>query len=177
MPRLMSFAKTVEQIEAGSKTVTRRDGWAVLKPGDVIECVDRSPRMGKGFRRLGLRRVVSIRFERLGDITPEDVTREGFPGKTTEWFVQMYCAPKAPDPDRVVRRIELEESEPKCPECGKPALRHIAPPVSMGGEWRDPFWACINHPAIDTAPPCWPFVGREVTEEELVAAGWKILPF
>ena len=60
----------------------------------------------------GYRRVVSVREERLGAITPEDVEREGFPGKSPEWFIEMYCAPGKPDPGRPVTRIEYEAVGP-----------------------------------------------------------------
>lgn len=58
-------------------------------------------------RRLGLRRIVSVHRERLGDISEDDVRREGFPGMAPADFVAMYCAPGKPDPERVVTRIEL----------------------------------------------------------------------
>lgn len=56
----------------------------------------------------GHRRIVSVRDELLGDITPEDVVLEGFPGQSTEWFAAMYCSGD-PDWDRPVNRIEFEE--------------------------------------------------------------------
>lgn len=105
MPRLMSFAKTVDVFDR--KDVTRRDGWLFLRPGEVVQCVDRSPRLGNGYRVLGLRRVVSVRRERLGAITPAEVEREGFLQLSPSGFVELYCAPKPPDPDRMVTRIEL----------------------------------------------------------------------
>jgi hypothetical protein len=56
----------------------------------------------------GWRRVVSERWEALGEITTADVAREGFPGKSPGWFVEFYCAPKRPDPNLLVHRIEFE---------------------------------------------------------------------
>ncbi len=56
----------------------------------------------------GHRRIVSVRDELLGDITPEDVVLEGFPGRSVEWFIAMYCGGK-PDAARPVNRIEFEE--------------------------------------------------------------------
>lgn len=182
MPRLMSFQMTWPQFSDGSKTVTRRSrydakrklwvpGWTSLKPDDVVEGIEWTPRWApegrrwvcfacgwkgptdpnapfvvferhsaecprpenrpkpfygyeiprrlviegveyRGPRRLpgtdGHRRIVSVREERLGDITAADVEREGFPGKSPEWFVEMYCAPGAVDLGRRVSRIELE---------------------------------------------------------------------
>lgn len=62
-------------------------------------------------RRLGLREVVSVGEERLGDITPAEIAREGFPGMSVEGFVSVYCDGK-PDPDRPVNRIEFREVAP-----------------------------------------------------------------
>ncbi len=50
MARLMSFAKTWKQFADGSKTVTRRAGWLFLKPDDVIEGVEWSPRIGRRWK-------------------------------------------------------------------------------------------------------------------------------
>lgn len=110
-------------------------GWSFLKPGDQIELIEWSPRVGPRWvcagcgrfvrpdpeggccsgpaerrdpRRLGLREVVDVREERLKDITPVEVAREGFPGRSINWFISMYCGGK-PDPDRPVNRIELRE--------------------------------------------------------------------
>lgn len=47
MPRLMSFAKTVRAYETGLKTVTRRDGWRFLQPGDEFEGIEWNPRAGE----------------------------------------------------------------------------------------------------------------------------------
>lgn len=60
------------------------------------------------YPRRRLLEVVSVREERLGDITAVEVAREGFPGKSPEWFVDFYCDGR-PDPDRPVNRIELRE--------------------------------------------------------------------
>ncbi len=59
----------------------------------------------------GHRRIVSVREELLGDITPKDVALEGFPDWSTEWFIYMYCAGTTPkyDKTRPVNRIEFEE--------------------------------------------------------------------
>lgn len=57
-------------------------------------------------------RVMSARRERLGQIYVEEVVREGFPGMSPAEFIALYCAPKKPDPDRLVTRIEFERIEP-----------------------------------------------------------------
>lgn len=62
-------------------------------------------------RRLGLVRVISVSREPLGDITAEDVEREGFPGKSPEWFVKFYCSPGKPGLERMVTRIEFQRAD------------------------------------------------------------------
>jgi len=106
--RLVSFAKTWPQYVAGTKTVTRRDS-TPLKPGDVFTGVSCSPRTGRPYQRGPKSIVLSVRPVRLGDITPEDVDREGFPGRNPEWFVEMYCSPRPPNPYRRVFRVEFEQ--------------------------------------------------------------------
>lgn len=39
MPRNMSFALTTDQVKDRVKTVTRRNGWWFLKPGDIVNAV------------------------------------------------------------------------------------------------------------------------------------------
>lgn len=43
MPRLMSFAKTIEAVEKMQKKVTRREGWKFLEPGDMLKPVKKAP--------------------------------------------------------------------------------------------------------------------------------------
>lgn len=106
MARRMSFSKTVEQVRAGTKTVTRRDGWLHAEPGMRITAIEKGMGLPKGARQVVIRddlEVVSVRRERLGDITREDVAREGFPGRDPAFFVAKYGKPA----DHVVTRIEF----------------------------------------------------------------------
>lgn len=48
MPRLMSFAKTVDQIRNRTKTVTRRDGWGWLEPGTILWACEKTMVLQKG---------------------------------------------------------------------------------------------------------------------------------
>ena len=48
MPRNMSFALTTNQVKKKEKTVTRRCGWWFLKPGDVVNAVEKSMGLKKG---------------------------------------------------------------------------------------------------------------------------------
>lgn len=108
--RRISFAKTRERFLDGSKNVTRRNGWLNLKPGDRLLAVSKC----MGFRRgerpeiYGPIEVVDVRRERLDMIDDDDVRREGFPGMTPAWFVDMFCRSFGVGPDAEVTRIEFK---------------------------------------------------------------------
>ena len=110
MPRNMSFMLTTEQVRQQTKTVTRRLGWNHLKVGDelnaCVKCMGLKP--GQSIERLAKIRVVDVRREILWDITPEDVRREGFPGKSTEWFIDMFMREMGVPSSVEVTRIEFE---------------------------------------------------------------------
>lgn len=90
--RNMSFLLTVDAFVAGRKTVTRRLGWAFLKPGDRVRAVERCMGLKKGekVKVLGVIEVVSNRAERLDAITAEDCALEGFEGMLPSEFVAMF---------------------------------------------------------------------------------------
>lgn len=72
MPRLISFAKTVEAVRERRKTVTRRDGWRDLDVGTFLEPVEKLP-LAAGEKRPifddgTLIEVVSWSIEPLGSI-------------------------------------------------------------------------------------------------------------
>lgn len=109
--RNMSFALTTDQVRARTKTVTRRTGWASLKPGTLIQPVVKGMGLkpGEKVQKIGAPiRVVSVRRERLDLMTSdteygfEECKREGF-GDHRElmWpscFVAFFCAShKIPD--------------------------------------------------------------------------------
>lgn len=94
MPRNMSFAITIEQVRDQTKTVTRRQGWSFLRPGDLIQPVEKAQGLKKGekVKRIGgLIRIVSIRSEPICEMRPADCRLEGFPDMTQREFVAMYC--------------------------------------------------------------------------------------
>lgn len=94
MARLMSVALTTDQVRARQKTVTRRAGWKVLRPGDLVTLCPkvRGRREGEPLERIVTVEVVSIRRERLDSITAEDVAAEGFPSMTPPEFVDFFTA-------------------------------------------------------------------------------------
>ena len=91
--RNMSFWLTQDQITNESKDVTRRRGWPFLKPGELIQAVDKMLGLKKGEhpKKLAVIRVMSTRWEPLNAITKDEVVREGFPDMTPEQFVIMFC--------------------------------------------------------------------------------------
>jgi hypothetical protein len=109
----MSFSLTTPQFLDGSKDVTRRVGWRFLKVGDHLLAVEKAQGLKKGERQIALGEIVvtSVRREPLDYITPRDVRREGFPGKTCAWFVGMFCRANRCTPDTQVTRIEFKHVE------------------------------------------------------------------
>lgn len=107
--RSISFALTTPQFLDGSKTVTRRLGWANLTPGTRLRAVEKAMGLKKGEhpKVLGEIEVVNVRRERLREITPPDVEREGFPHKSPPEFVAMFCSHMGCDPETEVTRIEF----------------------------------------------------------------------
>lgn len=109
--RRMSFALTTEQVKNQSKTVTRRNGWLFLKPGDQIQPVVKCMGLKKGEKQElinGPIEVLKVAREPLNTITPEDVLKEGFPNLSPAEFVEMYCKTNRCPSDEVVTRIEYK---------------------------------------------------------------------
>lgn len=109
MPRLMSVSLTEDAVRARAKTVTRRLGWLMLRPGDRLTLCRKvmGRRKGEPLVRICDVEVVSIRRERLDKITPGDVGREGFPRWNARQFVEFFCEThRGATPETVVTRIE-----------------------------------------------------------------------
>ncbi len=115
--RHMSFALTKPQIQDRSKTVTRRLGWLLLRPGDLVQAVEKCQGLKKGekVRPLAVIRIVGVSLERLGVLTSDDVYGrretglEGFSELTPAAFVAMFCRThKGCTPETEVTRIEFE---------------------------------------------------------------------
>lgn len=92
MPRLMSVALTEQAVRDRTKTVTRRLGWRFAKPGDHLtlcrKVMGRKP--GEPLVRIADVEIVSVRRERLHNITDEDALREGY-GGSAEGFIDFFC--------------------------------------------------------------------------------------
>ena len=111
--RNMSFSLTTQQIRDRVKTVTRRMGWGNLKPGTLIQacvkCMGLKP--GEKIEKLCVIRIVSVTREPLWCVTDEDVAKEGFPGKTAQWFIELFYEHMKVDHYEEVNRIEFEYVE------------------------------------------------------------------
>ena len=93
MPRLMAVSLTEPQVRARTKTVTRRMGWRMLRPGDRLTLCRKvmGRRPGEPLERITDVEVISVRREPLNAIEPADVTAEGFPGMSPSEFVAFFC--------------------------------------------------------------------------------------
>jgi hypothetical protein len=129
----MSFALTTEQVRHHTKNVTRRLGWARLKPGQRVQAVVKSQGLKKGEHpeKLCIIECVKNESEELEeivrrpcrtDVCPEcpgsdhgcsdcEVSREGFPNLTPRQFVDLFCQHMKVTPNRVVNRIEFKYVE------------------------------------------------------------------
>lgn len=123
--RNMSFAMTIDALLEGRKDVTRRIGWQHLRPGDRLCAVAKAMGLRKGekLRRLARLRVVSVRRERLADVTSQDVVREGYPNLSANEFIQKLEEALRCSENDEVTRIEfvveerLEEPERRGNPC------------------------------------------------------------
>lgn len=113
--RNMSFKATVDQVRAGTKTVTRRQGWWFLEPGDELMACVQCQGLGKGGKIEKIRpiRILSTRGEPLSYVMkdPREVVLEGFPDMEPLEFVRMYCKlnkAKKMKPSDFCNRIEYE---------------------------------------------------------------------
>lgn len=109
--RSMSFMLTTDQIRSRTKTVTRRTGWANLKPGTLLRAVVKGMGLRKGERMepLAIIQVVDVCRPILSGIDPADVVREGFQGMSREEFMEMFCeSRKGCTPNTVVTCIEFK---------------------------------------------------------------------
>ena len=124
MPRLRSVSLTEAAVVDRTKTVTRRLGWLMLKPGDRLTLCRKV--MGRRrpdgtvepLVRLVDVEVVSVRRERVWDITDDDIAGEGVPVElfdehytdtglpTPTAWVDWFCEQMRCRPDDDVTRIE-----------------------------------------------------------------------
>jgi hypothetical protein len=114
--RLMAFSLTTPQVQARTKTVTRRSGfgWLSLKPGMRVQAVEKGMGLKKGEKvnRLAVLRIVDVRLEPLIAIDQADVAAEGFPEMTPHDFVAFFCRThRGVEPTHQVVRVEFEYAD------------------------------------------------------------------
>jgi hypothetical protein len=123
--RNMSFALTTPQILDRSKTVTRRLGWEALKPGTLVQAVEKAQGLKKGetVRKLAVIRATDVRREPLSRLIDDldyglaEVAKEGFGDHpwvqgSAHGFVELFCNANRPcEPSWTVTRIEFEYVE------------------------------------------------------------------
>lgn len=108
----MSVALTEQAVRERRKTVTRRLGWANLKPGEKLTLCrkvmgrKRADGTVEPLVRIAEVEVVSVRREPLDAITQDDVEREGFRSASPLFFVDFFCESMRCTPDTLVTRIE-----------------------------------------------------------------------
>lgn len=109
MPRLMAVSLTEDAVRRRVKTVTRRKGWTFLVPGARLTLCRKvmGRKAGEPLVRITDVEVVSVRRERLEQITADDVAREGFPNMTPAQFIhQFFVAAQGIQPEDQVTRVE-----------------------------------------------------------------------
>ncbi|MBN2061420.1 MAG: ASCH domain-containing protein [Deltaproteobacteria bacterium] len=112
----MSFMLTTEQARNKIKDVTRRNGWWFLKPGDIVQQVEKCRGLKKGekVKKIHLIRIVFARPELLQCMIDdpeyglEECRREGFPDTAPQEFVDFCCRHNKVHPDESINRIEVE---------------------------------------------------------------------
>lgn len=110
MPRNMSFMLTTEQVRNRTKTVTRRLGWDFLKPGDIVNAVEKGMGLKKGehIKRICQIRIKSNWSESLYKITKDECIKEGFPEMSPDEFMDMFIHHNRVWAMCPVNRIEFE---------------------------------------------------------------------
>lgn len=111
MPRLMSVAMTVDAVIERRKTVTRRKGWLMLKPGDRLTLCRKvmGRKSGEPLDRLAEVEVVSVRRESLYRMEERDYAGS-YPPRPTEYAQTEVAAEGFPalDPAEFIRRFFVD---------------------------------------------------------------------
>ena len=109
MPRLMSVAFTEAAVRERRKTVTRRKGWAFLKPGDRLTLCRKvmGRKKGEPLVRIVDVEVVSVRREPLRTANdPSELALEGCGHLSYREFWERYFHPQGLTSADDVTRIE-----------------------------------------------------------------------
>ena len=110
--RNMSFFLTTAQVRNRTKTVTRRLGWANLKPGERVQaCVKcQGIKKGKKVEKICVIECVSNRRMKLRDGwgDKDETRREGFPKMNPRQFMNMFVEHNNCFFDTTISRIEFK---------------------------------------------------------------------
>lgn len=109
MSRLMSVSLTEAAVVARTKTVTRRQGWNMLRVGETLTLCRKvmGRKRGEPLVRLAVVEVVSVSHELLDQITADEVALEGLAPMTPAGFVEFFTKThKGVGPGSLVTRIE-----------------------------------------------------------------------
>ena len=104
---------TVHQYRDRTKSVTRRNGWAFARVGDIANGCEKCQGLKKGERIkvMGQHQFTDLRWEPLRRMIDDpaygrkEVILEGFPEMTPEEFVEMYIRHNGGSPDQLVHRM------------------------------------------------------------------------
>lgn len=116
--RNISFMLTTAQVRARTKTVTRRLGWASLKPGErlqaCVKCQGLKP--GEKLEKICVIKVLSVRREPLNALiggmytdrmAKRECIAEGFPEMSPRQFVRFFCTEMGVSLRQTITRIEF----------------------------------------------------------------------
>jgi hypothetical protein len=118
MPPHMSFSATTEAVRRHEKTVTRRLGWARLKPGGLFVPVEKAMGLKKGEKHVELwplcdcvrntpQSLDLLINPAFAEYAALEMIREGFPDLTPAEFVAMFVKITRCNPWVVLNRIEF----------------------------------------------------------------------
>jgi len=136
--RNISFMLTWPQALAQLKTVTRRVGWEFLRPGDLLQQVEKGMGLKKGDKitRGHVISTLEVSREQLSVLIDEpaygraEVDREGFPHFSPEQFVEMFCRTHNCKPEKTITRIwfayDRPGNAPACLSCLKSSWTYNA---------------------------------------------------
>ena len=108
--RHISCSMTIRQIYARLKTETRRLKWLDVKPGDLLQFVDRCMGLKKGEQPVPIAIVVvtAVRNESLLRIDKQGCIAEGFPNLEPAEFVETFASHAKIDCERLVTVINFK---------------------------------------------------------------------
>jgi hypothetical protein len=94
-----------------TKTVTRRNGWKFLKPGEIVMAVEKCQGLKKGekIKKIHPIKIIDVMFEPLNNIDDKELIKEGFSDYDTFQFIEMFVkSHKGINPSSIITRIEFE---------------------------------------------------------------------